>query len=347
MRILETTALALNDVLLVPQYSNVISRKLVDVKTTIGDDNKKLELKTPILSANMKTVTGPKLANELTRNGGTPVLHRENTIEEAIKDGDNSYGINTFVSIGVNGDAKDRFKSLYYNGECNFLIDIAHAHSGHCLEIIRWIKENYNVFIMAGNVCTYEGTKDLIRAGANCVKVGQGAGAVCTTRTITGHGYPMLSTINNCKIAAQEYGLNTSIIADGGIKNSGDIVKAIAAGADAVMLGTLFASTKESNAEWANEYANPGNYWLKLEDTKWKSTTHKIHRGSSIRNGRTDEGVVRKIKVTGTVKELMEELIGGIQSGFSYSGSHNIKEFQEKAVFAKITNNGYLESKTI
>jgi IMP dehydrogenase len=201
-------------------------------------------------------------------------------------------------------------------------------------------KEDINV--IAGNVATREGARRLANAGAKVIKVGIGPGSLCTTRIITGHGVPQLTAIMECASIKKDYGI--TIIADGGIRNSGDIVKALAFGADLVMVGSLFAGTDES----------PGEF-VQLTNEKGLRYHAKAYRGMASRAARdsvaktdssyTPEGESTFVKWKGPVQDVMRQLEGGIRSGFSYSGAHNLQELQENAEYVVISGNGMAESK--
>ncbi len=242
-------ALTFDDVLLIPNKSDVRSRKDPDLTTRF---TKKLNIKTPIMSANMDTITEIEMAKAMNQLGGVGILHRFMTIEEQIAQvmalRDAKLEI-IAASIGVNQDFKERAQALVNAGVNVLTVDIAHGHSIQMIETVKYLKDTFqdSVQIIAGNIATPEGTLDLIEAGADAIKVGIGPGSMCTTRIITGCGVPQLTAIAICAEAAESKGV--PIIADGGIKTSGDIVKALAAGASSVMLGSMLSGTIETPGE--------------------------------------------------------------------------------------------------
>ena len=237
-------AITYDDVCLVPQFSNVHSRNDVDLSGGF------LKLKTPLISSNMDSVTESLMAIKMFEQGGLGILHRFMSNEKLKQEVEAFYSAvpdafqHLALSVGV---GENSYEILDYILEvANIIcIDIAHGHSQRVLDLIKSIRDKTSShFIIAGNVATPEGTEALAKAGANVIKLGVGPGSMCTTRVITGHGVPQLSVIDKCSQVADSYGVET--IADGGIRNSGDIAKALAAGADYVMLGSLLAGTDES-----------------------------------------------------------------------------------------------------
>ncbi|QAZ67678.1 IMP dehydrogenase [Solidesulfovibrio carbinolicus] len=247
------------------------------------------------------------------------------------------------AAIGVGGDRGERVQALLDAGADFLVLDSAHGHSRNILESIRAIKaEHPGCQLVAGNVGTYEGAKALIAAGADAVKVGIGPGSICTTRVVAGVGVPQVTAIMEASRACREAGKR--IIADGGVKFSGDIVKAIAAGGDTVMMGGLFAGTEES----------PG------ETVLYQGRTYKIYRGmgsiDAMREGSSDryfqektkklvpEGIVGRVPFKGPVTDSIYQLVGGLRSGMGYCGCNTIEELQQKARFVRISPAGLRES---
>lgn len=247
------------------------------------------------------------------------------------------------AAIGVGLDVYSRTKALLDAGVDVLVIDIAHGHSDSVADVIRNIKKNYpSIDIIAGNVATPEATKFLIEAGADAIKVGIGPGSICTTRITTGCGYPQLSAVMNCAKIADECGV--PVIADGGVKVSGDITKAIAAGASTVMLGSLLAGTDES----------PGKTIVK-GGKKFKvirgMASFGAHLGRTARGAQKEnkgefipEGVEALVPYKGAVADTIIQLIGGLKSGMSYCGTLTIEELRSKCTFIRITDNGLRES---
>jgi len=249
-------------------------------------------------------------------------------------------------AVGVGPDREERVEALVKAGADVICIDTAHGHSRRVVEAVADTKRQYpEIQIIAGNVGTAEGVRDLIKAGADAVKVGVGPGSICTTRVIAGVGVPQLTAVMECAKAAKEAGV--PLVADGGIKYSGDITKALAAGADAVMIGSLFAGTDES----------PG------ETVIFQGRSYKIYRGmgseEAMRVGSRDrycqedidlecklvpEGIVGRVPYRGRLADVVFQLVGGVRSGMGYVGARTIPELQEKARFVRITPAGLKES---
>ena len=240
------------------------------------------------------------------------------------------------AAVGVTSDVLNRVEALVAAKVDVVVIDTAHGQSKNVLNTIKKIKENFpDIQLIAGNVATYQGTVDLIKAGADCVKIGIGPGSICTTRVVTGIGVPQITAILEASKAAREY--NIPIIADGGIKYSGDITKAIAAGADCIMIGSLLAGTDES----------PGEE-IYVEGRRFKSyrgmgSLGAMNSGSSDRYFQTEtkkyvpEGVEGRVPIKGKVSDVIYQLVGGLRSGMGYTGSRNIEELKTKTKFVKIT----------
>ncbi len=240
------------------------------------------------------------------------------------------------AAIGVTSDVMERVEALKSAAVDVFVIDTAHGQSAGVLKTIKKIKETFpDIQLIAGNVATYQGTIDLIEAGADCVKVGIGPGSICTTRVVTGIGVPQISAVLDCAKASKEK--NVPIIADGGIKYSGDITKAIAAGADVVMLGSMFAGTEESPGE---EIYVEGRHY---KSYRGMGSLGAMDSGSSDRYFQNEskkyvpEGVEGRVPFKGKTGDVVYQLVGGLRSGMGYIGAENIQELKEKASFMKIT----------
>ncbi len=251
------------------------------------------------------------------------------------------------AALGVGGDREARVEALVHAGVDILCVDTAHGHSGRVIETVKWLKNRYpNVPVIAGNVATAEGVKALAEAGASVVKVGVGPGSICTTRIVAGVGVPQLSAVLNCSKAARDCGI--SVIADGGIRFSGDLVKAVAAGANAVMIGSLFAGTEEA----------PGEVVL------YQGRSYKVYRGmgslgamadgSSDRYAQDDveqvekkfvpEGVEGRVPYKGPLADSVYQLVGGLRSGMGYLGARTVPELQKRAKFVQISSSGLRES---
>lgn len=250
------------------------------------------------------------------------------------------------AAIGTGPEFEERAEKLSRSGVDALFLDTAHAHSKSVLEVLKLLKKNYShIAVVAGNVATAEGAKALIDAGADAIKVGVGPGSICTTRVVAGIGVPQLSAIMNCRKICEEAGV--AMIGDGGIKYSGDVVKALAAGAQAVMIGSLLAGTDES----------PGDIIL------YQGRSYKEHRGmgsiEAMREGSRDryfqaenleaeklvpEGIVGRVPYRGSVSSVIFQLMGGVRSGMGYCGARDISELKKKARFVRITAAGLRES---
>ena len=240
------------------------------------------------------------------------------------------------AAIGVTSDVMERVEALRSAAVDVFVIDTAHGQSQGVLKTIKEIKKTYpDIQLIAGNVATYQGTIDLIEAGADCVKVGIGPGSICTTRVVTGIGVPQISAVMACAQAGKEK--NIPIIADGGVKYSGDITKAIAAGGDVVMLGSMFAGTEESPGE---EIYVEGRHY---KSYRGMGSLGAMDSGSSDRYFQNEtkkyvpEGVEGRVPYKGKVGDVVYQLVGGLRSGMGYIGAANIQELKEKSSYMKIT----------
>jgi IMP dehydrogenase len=327
------TGITYDDVLLVPQYSDIISRKEVDLTTDLG---KRIELSLPIIASPMDTVSEADMAGNLGELGGLTIIHRYNTIEEQsamIA----SLGDQVLVgaAVGSLGDYMDRSQAAVEAGAKVICIDVAHGHHVLVKNAIQSIREliGKDIHVMAGNVATLEGFNDLADWGADSIRCNIGGGSICTTRIQTGHGVPGLETIFQCAKSDRD----AKIIADGGIKNSGDIVKAFAAGADAVMLGSLLAGTD----------CSPGTVF-KTETGELRKTYRGMASADAQRDWRgrvsSCEGISSSVPYRGKLNEVIKELERGVRSGLSYSGARNLRELQTKAQWLRQSNAGATES---
>ena len=327
------TGLTYDDVLLVPQYSGVRSRSEVKLHSELTEF---IKLDLPIVASPMDTVSECEMANRLSQLGGVAIIHRYNTITEqttivaSLPD-----QVKVGAAVGVSGDYLDRALSLYEAGADFLCVDVAHGHHILMKEALTALREILpsRFHLMAGNVATLEGFNDLADWGADSIRCNIGGGSICTTRIQTGHGVPGLETIFECAKSDRD----AKIIADGGIKTSGDIVKALAAGADFVMLGSLLAGTDESPGETFT--GNCGEL-RKVYRGMASSTAQQDWRGKVA----SQEGVSSSVPYKGPVSTMINELVTGIRSGLSYSGARTIKELQLKAKWLKQTNAGIIES---
>jgi IMP dehydrogenase len=332
--------LTYNDTLLKPQYSDIRSRSEVN----IGNNLAGKYFPTPIISAPMDTVTEANMAKSMYGCGGLGIIHRYNTIPEQVKivkdvlkKKRTTKGACVGAAVGVTGDYYERAQELIKNGVEIICLDIAHAHHILTKEALFSLKRDFdNVHFMVGNVATPIAFSDLSNWGADSIKVGIGGGSICSTRIKTGHGVPGLQAVADCSKAKKDN--RTLLIADGGIKTSGDIVKALAAGADFVMLGSLLAGTDESPGKLYDSENGKVKIYQGMASSeaqmKWKGTVS------------SREGISTTIPYKGTVENIMEDLTIGIRSGFSYTGARNIKELWEKSQFMRQTPSGITESAT-
>jgi len=314
-----------DDVLLEPQYSELKSRSEADPSTEIMG----LKLKAPILSANMDTITEFRMALAMNTAGGLGVLHRYAkplTVCEWIG-GLNRRGAVAVPSIGVQPEDIAALELYIGAGARHVCIDIAHGDCLAMVEMIKYIKSKYSIKIMAGNVATRWGARRLFKAGADVVKAGVGGGSLCTTRLVTGHGVPQLHAIMECAPEGP-------IVADGGLRHSGDIVKALAAGAKAVMVGSLLAGTEETPG---GELNKPRQY------RGMASEEAQLAFKGAVQNG-IAEGVAKTVPHKGSVWPVIQALLGGIRSGMSYSGARTLQELRECARFIDVSTNTLIEN---
>lgn len=327
--------LTFDDVLVMPKKSDVRSRRDPSLKSQI---TKKLFLETPIISANMDTVTEAKMAVAMNSMGAMGIIHRFMTIEQQVAEVRQVVEAGAKIisaSIGVNADFKERTAALSAAGVNVITVDIAHGHSIQMMETMKWLKDTYpNIEIIAGNVASPQAVKDLIEAGADAIKVGIGPGSMCTTRVITGCGVPQLTAIALCAEVAQSY--NVPVIADGGIRTSGDMVKAFAAGASSIMLGSMLSGTIETPGDIVHGKKQYRGMASKKAQISWRG---------DMPQGMAPEGESTFVPVKGHVSDVISELTGGIRSGMSYINATTISEMKDKAEFMEMTSNGIAESR--
>lgn len=333
-----------SDVMFEPQYSEVRSRKVVDLTSILG----KTHLRIPLISANMKDITGVKMVVEMARCGGLGILHRFMSIEnnvEAFKD--SVQGVLSTcsfseeeavwqlgVSVGVKEEEKRRFLKLYEAGAKVFCIDVAHGHSVLVKEMIEYMRRNAkDIYIIAGNIATSKAAKDLSNWGADALKCGIGPGEICITRKMTGVGVPQLHALMEIK----ESEIGVPVISDGGIKTPGDVAKALKY-SNAVMIGSLFSGTTET----------PGNVYKNTEGQFYKTYGGSSSGENKVKSGGQNsfvEGVIKTVPFKGHLKYIIKEIEEGLRSSFSYSGAINLKEFQRRAVLRQISSGAKIESK--
>ena len=337
-------SLTFDDVTLVPQYSSVLP---VDTITSCKLSNN-LDLNVPLLSSAMDTITESKMAIAVSKSGGIGVIHRNLSIKKQVSEVQKVKKSSCLVgaAIGVNDGDLERAEELSKVNTDLIVIDTAHGHTKKVLNTIKKIKKKLKYSTLCvGNIATGKAAKFLADNGVDIVKVGIGPGSICTTRLVAGIGVPQLSAVMDVKKALKRY--KTKIISDGGIKFSGDLAKAIAAGADAIMIGSLFSGTMES----------PGKI------IRYKGKLYKNFRGmgsvGAMNAGSADryyqkknkditkyvpEGVEGMVKFKGSVKEIIYNLVGGLKSSMGYMGAKTIEDLQKKGQFLKISKAGFYES---
>jgi IMP dehydrogenase len=328
------SSLCFDDILLVPQISNIRSRKEVDLMM--------YGYGFPIVASPMDTVCDYKMAYTIANYGGIGFIHRYMDKQDQLLQLQQALDMSTDYSksgIGIAISSIDVFDTEYiesaiYLGCKWFCIDTANGHNELAIKSVKMLKQyGDDIKVMAGNVATSEGYKYLAMAGADAVRVGIGGGSVCTTRIVTGHGVPTLQSVMDCYEIKKELGLEAMIIADGGLKNPGDIVKAFAAGADLIMLGSMLAGTDESPGDVIDGY--------------------KVFRGMASAEAQLDwrgevsvaEGVSTKIPYRGPVLNILNDIENGLKSGCSYTGVENLSELSDNAIFTIVTSNSINESR--
>lgn len=342
-------ALTFDDVALVPVFNNIESRQDPSTRAQFTTG---ISLSIPVLASNMDTVICTELAKVLDKAGSMPIFHRFTTYDQKME-WINAFPA-SFMSCGIRtGDLVELEKMLENTPLMGVCFDIAHGHDRRLMDTIYKLKVKYpELDIIAGNVCTSEAYRDLVNSGATAVKVGIGPGAACTTRVVTGFGVPQFTALQD--IAAVKKKLKVPIIADGGIRNSRDIVIALAAGADTVMLGKLFALTNESAAPKKHQTKFGGNIDVGFRDYPTGPLLAKYRGQASAdfqedyfgatKDGTVPEGEAFWAPVSGSAIDLIQKLLAGLRSGMTYGGAHTIEELQRKAEFIQVTHNYGAES---
>ena len=338
-------ALTFDDVTMAPKYSEVLPSE-VDTSTQLSSN---LSLKIPLLTSAMDTVTEGKMAIAIAKAGGIGVIHRNLHIKKQIEEIKKVKKLKLLVGAAVGAGPQElkRAEAIIKEEVDLIVVDTAHGHSKKVAEIIKIIKKKKTnkITLCAGNVATAEAAKFLIKLGVDIIKVGIGPGSICTTRLVAGIGVPQLSAILEVKKGVKNK--KTKIISDGGIKYSGDIAKALAAGADAVMIGSLFAGTMET----------PGKL-IKKNGKLYKSfrgmgSVGAMNKGSADRyfqkkqkdiSKYVPEGVEGFVKFKGGVTNIIYKLIGGLKSSMGYLGAKKVANLKNKPNFVKITKAGFYES---
>jgi IMP dehydrogenase len=340
--------LTFSDVLITPKYSEIESRREVSLKSNFGP----FSLDLPIFAANMASICGPRMAYAMASHGAIGIMHRFCTIDQAINDihsfwkyQDEDSRVNKSnmykfgVSIGIQDNDMERLDKIYEAGARIICIDVAMGHCKRMKDMIKNIKsKNYNgLYLIAGNIATYDAAKDLIDWGADCIKIGIGPGSACMTRRNTGVGVSQLSAIEWARNAVEESKKNVKIIADGGITSAGCISKLLKY-ADGAMLGGMLGGTSET----------PGQVFKDENGEYYKVFMGSASGENKTSNGQTNEyieGIAKKVKIRGHVKYILREIEQGVQSAFSYTNSRNIEEFRKNCEFIELSNGSKSESK--
>ena len=338
-------ALTFDDVTLVPKYSSVLPSDVI-TKTELS---KSLTLRIPLLSSAMDTVTESKMAIAMAEAGGIGVIHRNLSIKKQILEIRKVKKKKLIVgaAVGAGREEVKRAEAIIKENVNLIVVDTAHGHSKKVAEIIKKIKKikSSKTTLCAGNIATPEAAKFLIKLGVDVVKVGIGPGSICTTRLVAGIGVPQLSAILNVREKFKSK--NVKIISDGGIKFSGDIAKALAAGADAVMIGSLFAGSSEAPGKLIKK---KGIIYKKFRGMGSVGAMNKGSADRYFQKKQTDtskyvpEGVEGLVKFKGKVDKIIYKLIGGLKSSMGYLGSKEVKGLRSKPKFVKITKAGFYES---
>lgn len=365
------TGLTFDDILLLPSYSD-FSRKDINLSTQL---TKRIKLALPLVSAPMDTVTESKLAIELAKLGGIGIIHRNLSVEnqalevkkvKETRSASSGQALLVGAAVGVNKGFEQRVLALSKAKADVIVLDSAHGFTSIMASAIRFIKKTYpKIDIIAGNIASSDAAQALIKAGADGLRVGMGPGAICTTRIISGMGVPQVTAILETTKVARKLGV--PVIADGGIKHSGDMVKALAAGASSVMMGGYFAQCLEApgktvilkRSEVPSRFQNVFNHGTtayRFKEYRGMGSEAAMKKGVSIKSedefhGKdykdrvlVAEGVEGLVPVKGKVKDLVDLAIGGIKSGMYYTGAKNILELWKKAKFIQITHASLTES---
>ena len=353
--------LTFDDVLLIPAESHVLPNE-VDLHTQLAPN---LKLNIPIISAGMDTVTEGAMAIAIALQGGLGVIHKNmsitaqagevanvknvvvpSNITKAAVDDNNHLLV--AAAIGVTSDTFERAEALIEKGADAIVIDTAHGHSAGVLRKVKEIRKHFpHVTLIAGNIATGDAARALFDSGVDIVKVGIGPGSICTTRVVAGVGVPQITAIYDAATAAREY--HKPIIADGGMKYSGDVVKALAAGGNAVMLGSMLSGTTEapgevfeSDGQKYKTYRGMGSVGAMAQ--AHGSSDRYFQGGVNEANKLVPEGVEARVEYKGDVSDIIFQIIGGLRSGMGYVGAATIADLRENAQFVKITNAGLRES---
>ncbi|WP_417935117.1 IMP dehydrogenase [Erysipelothrix rhusiopathiae] len=352
-------AYTFDDLLLVPAKSEVVPAQ-VKLQTRLTD---KITLNIPIVSPAMDTVTEDAMAIMLAKLGGMGFVHKnmpveaqaamikavkETEVESSFEDAniDPQGRLRVGAAVGVGESSLERVRALVEAGVDIVAVDSAHGHSQGVIDTVRMIRAEFpELDIVGGNIVTAQGATDLIYAGANVIKVGVGPGSICTTRVVAGVGVPQLTAVNDVYSVARQYGVG--VIADGGIKLSGDIAKALAAGGSCVMLGGLLAGTEETPGEVMEVFGKKVKGYVgmgSLSAMQRGSSDRYFQGGVSELKKLVPEGIEATVPFKGSIRDVIYQMLGGLRSGMGYCGCGTIEEMHQKAQFVKITGAGLRES---
>ena len=332
------TGYSFDDVLIVPKYNKIRSRSEVNFQTRVTRNH---WIDIPLIAANMDTVCDSRMAIEMGILGGLGVIHRfmsvQHEVMEVVKV--KAQRLLCAAAIGI-GDYEERVSALVDAGVDILVLDIAHGHSKYAGKVLDWIKVNYpDVDVMVGNIVTKDAAEYFLSKGADAVKVGIGPGSMCTTRIMTGAGVPQVTAIMDVYEATKG---EIPICADGGVKYPGDLVKALGAGAETVMSGSLFAGTDEAPGEVIKR--NGKAYKLYRGMASFEATMKKMKLNSEEKKVVSIEGIKTLVPYVGPVEKIVDKFIGGLASGMTYIGAKGMIDLVGKADFVHITNSGISES---
>lgn len=341
-----------DDVLLLPGYTD-FKRAEVDLTSVVHPS---ITLNLPIFSSPMDTVTEKDMAVALGRAGGMGIIHRNLgvTDQATMVSSAKNEGVLVGAAVGAGADFEERVAALVSAGVHVIVVDSGHGNSKFVIDSVVFIKQKHpGQVVMAGNVATYDGAKRLIEAGADIIRVGMGPGSICTTRIISGMGVPQLTAISEAVRAVKEMNSKVTVVADGGIRQIGDMAKALAAGAHAVMLGSLLAGYDESPGEIVERDSLPAQAGKKYKHYRGMGSVTAMQKGSAERYGQSREenekkliaeGVEGLVAYKGPVADYLTQIAGSLKSSFYYIGGKTLADFQSKATFIRITESSLTES---
>lgn len=344
-KIVNETGLTFDDVLILPNYTQT-KRDQIDVSSYLS---KKIKLNIPLISSPMDTVTTAQMAITMGKLGGLGVLHRNLTIEDQskeVKKVRSEIDI-AAAAVGVGKDLEERVEALVKNGANILVIDSAHGYSKWVIEATKFISEKYpDITLISGSIATAAGCKALIEAGADALRVGMGPGSICTTRVIAGMGVPQITAILETVSLARKYDI--PLISDGGLRFSGDIVKAIAGGASTVMSGSLFAGCLETPGKVVTFKGKKVKVYRGMGSVSAMKQGSAARYGQEYRQGQEKkliaEGVKSHVPYKGKVEDVVNQLVGGLKTGMYYAGVKNIKELQTESRLMRVSGASLIES---